>query len=149
MTKEQLQAVIEAKVGFVSIIKDEEASDNVAGDIVRKRYFYVNHTNADGTAGKTYVYYLLNTNTNEAWFYNTAPEALDIKEPTTDTVKINALNEYLKSNFNAYFVNRVDVVNNWAEADVFTLVSGSLQKKAVIVYKPTVGNINHLEVTGA
>jgi len=70
MTKAQLITSLEGKVGFHSIISDELALDNKAGDLIEKRYFYINHTNADGTMGKTYVYYLLDVANDAASFYN-------------------------------------------------------------------------------
>lgn len=39
MTKEQLQTVIEGKIGFHSIIKDDLSPDNVPGDIIEKDIF--------------------------------------------------------------------------------------------------------------
>lgn len=146
MTKAQLQSAVEAKKGFLSIIKDELAPDHVAGDPIQKRFFYVNHVNADGTAGKTFVYYLWDEANDTAWFYNVETESVDAKEPTTEQKKLNALQAYLKANFNAYFVIRFDFDNNWAEADVFKLTTGKLVASKVMVFKAGNNPISHLEI---
>jgi hypothetical protein len=145
MTKAQLIAAVQAKTGFVSIIKDELARDHVPGDTIEKRFLYVNHINADSTAGKKYVYYLHDTVNDTAWFYN-VEEALDNRSVSSDQQKLDALQDYLKINFNAYFVNRFDITNQWAEADVYTLNTGKLTKKTVIVYKNGTNPIAHLDV---
>lgn len=146
MTKAQLQAQLEAKKGFHSIIKDELAPDHIVDDPIEKRYFYVNHVNADGTAGKTFVYYLHDTVNDTAWFYNAETESVDAKEPTTEQKKLDALQAYLKTNFNAYFVIRFDVENNWAEADTYKLENGKLTHAKVMVFKAGSNPISHLEI---
>lgn len=146
MTKAQFLTAVQSKVGFHSIIEDKLAPDNVAGDPIEKRYLYINHTNADGTMGKTFVYYLLDTVNDVASFYNVEREALDVKEPTAENKKYDALQNYLKANFNAYFIGRFDPINNWAEADTYKLETGKLTKKTVIVYKQGANPISHLEV---
>ena len=146
MTKQELLTKVQAKVGFHSIIKDVLAPDHEAGDPIEKRYLYINHLNADGTMGKTYVFYNFDEANNLAWFYNVETEALDNKAIGADQIKLNALTAYLKANFNAYFVNRFDLSNNWAEADTYKLEASKLTKKAVIVYKQGANPISHLEV---
>lgn len=146
MLKQELLDAVAAKKGFVSIAKDDVAPDNVQGDEIEKRYLYVNHTNADGTMGKTFVFYLHNTTTDEAWFYNDEPENVDQKEPNSEQKKLDALAAYMKTNFDAYFIGRFDTTNNWAEADVFMLAAGKLTKKSVLVFKKGTNPINHLEV---
>ena len=146
MTKEQFLTQVQGKKGFHSIIKDDVAPDNIAGDTIEKRYLYVNHTNADGTMGKTFVYYLLDKDTNEASFYNVETEALDAKEVSGDQKKLNALQDHLKSNFDAYFVIRFDMDNLWAEADVFKLTAGELVASKVMVFKKGTNPIAHLTI---
>lgn len=146
MTKEQFIAAVEAKKGFHSIIKDELAPDHVPGDPIEKRFLYVNHLNADSTMGKTFVFYLFNPATDEAWFYNIEAEAVDAKEPTTEQKKINALQTYLTGKYAAFFVNRFDTVNNWAEADVYVLTAGKLAKKTVLVYKKGTNPIADVDI---
>lgn len=147
MTKAQFLAKVQAKPGFHSIISDEAASDNIVGDPIEKRYLYINHTNADGTMGKTFVYYLLETATNTASFYNVEAEALDAKEPTTNQKKLDVLTTYLGAKYAAFFVNRYDLNQNLAEADVYTLTAGKLVKKTVLVFKKGANPISDLDVT--
>lgn len=148
MTKQQLLDAVAAKKGFHSIIEDRVAPDNIQGDTIEKRFLYVNHTNADGTMGKTFVYYLLDTANDVASFYNVEPESVDIKEPSVGQKKLDALENYLSSNFDAFFVVRYDLKNNWAEADTFKLSAGKLIAMKIIVFKKGNNPINHLEIIG-
>ena len=143
-----LKNKLETKKGFHSYIADNLADDNVQGDPIEKRFFYINHLNADGTMGKTYVYYLLDTTTQDAWFYNLEAESIDTKEPDTNQKKVDALETYLSSNFNAYFINKIDYTKNWAEADTYkyNATTKLLDKKVVIVYKKGTDPITHIEV---
>lgn len=146
MTKQQLLTTVQAKIGFHSIIQDELARDHVPGDPIEKRFLYVNHANADGTMGKTYVYYLHDVQNDVASFYNVEPESVDVKEPSADQKKVAALENYLKANFNAFFVNRVDLKNNFAHATVYKLDAGNLVESKVIVYKMGTNPISHLPI---
>lgn len=149
MKKQEFLNQVAAKKGFHSIIKDDVAPDNVPNDSIEKRYLYVNHTNADGTMGKTFIYYLYDKEADNASFYNVEPEAVDQKEPAADQKKLNALEAYLSANFNAFFVLRFDLNHNWAEADVFNLAAGKLTKSSVLVFKQEGKPINHLEIISA
>lgn len=149
MTKAEFLTKVQSKPGFVSIITDTLAQDHIPGDPIEKRYLYINHTNADGTMGKTYVEYLLNTTDGTASFYNMEREALDVTEPSTDQKKLNALQNYLGAKYVAYFVTRFDTTHNWAEADVFSINVDKLVKKTVIVYKKGASPIADIEVVTA
>ena len=146
MTKQEFLTKVQSKVGFHSIIADAKAPDNIAEDPIQKHYLYVNTANADGTMGKTFVYYLQDTATNEVSFYNVEAEVLDAKVPTQEQTKLNALSAYLKSTFNAYFVIRHDLINNWAEADTYSLDAGKLAYKKVLVFKQGANPVSHLEI---
>jgi len=146
MTKQELLTKVASKIGFHSIIKDELAPDNVPGDPIEKRYLYINHTNADGTMGKTFVYYLHDVANDVASFYNLEAEALDNKEPASEQKKLDALQTYLKGKYQAYFVTRFDMINNWAIADVYSLSAGTLVKKTVMVFKKGVNPITDLDI---
>lgn len=146
MKKADLLTAVQGKKGFHSIVEDKLAPDNIQGDPIEKRFLYVNHLNTDGTMGKTFIYYLYDTATDDAWFYNKENESVDTGEPNSEQKKLNALMNYLASNFNAYFVERYDLNNNWAEADVYTLSAGKLQKKKVLVFKQGANPISHLDV---
>ena len=149
MLKQDLIAKIQAKVGFKDIISDELAPDSpdvTETNKIEKRFFKVATINADDTAGITFVFYLFDTVTGEAWFYNVEPEAVDIKEPNTDQKKLDALQAYLKANFDAYFTLRWDLVNNWAEADTYKVESGALKAQKVMVFKRGTNPITHLNI---
>lgn len=146
MTKTQLLNAVQGKIGFHSIVKDEVAPDNIIGDPIEKRYLYVNHLNGDGTMGKTYIYYLLDTATQEAWFYNLETENLDNKEHNSEQKKLDALQAYLDANFDAYFIVRYDTTKNWAQADVFTQSGQDLTQSKVLVFKPAQGAITHKNI---
>lgn len=147
MLKADLLAAVAAKKGFVRVISDSLAPDNIAGDTVEKRRLLIEHNNADGTAGITNVFYLHNTSNDDAKFYNVEPSALDNQEPDPNTKKLQALEGYLSSKYAAYFIGRVDLVKNWAEADVFTLTAGKLAKKSILIFKQGANPINDLDVT--
>lgn len=146
MTKSELLALIATKTGYTRTISDKLAPDSIAGDTVEKRHIVVEHTNSDGTAGITNVYYLLDTTSDQAKFYNAEPEAFDFQELSVVAKKQEALEKYLKGKYNAYFLSRVDLVNNWAEVDVFTLTTGKLVKKSILVFKQGNNPINDLDV---
>lgn len=146
MTKAELLTKVQSKTGFHSIVEDKVAPDNKQGDPIEKRYLYVNHTNADGTMGKTFVFYLHDTVNDVASFYNLETEALDIKEPNTENKKYLALRAYLKANFAAFFLVNHDLENNWAEAEVFTVSGSDLARSRVIVYKAGSNPIAHKNI---
>jgi hypothetical protein len=146
MTKQELLNKVQAKVGFHSFIQDELSPDNIQGDVIEKRYLYINHVNADGTAGKTYIYYMYDTLQGTAWFYNAEAESVDTKEPVTDQKKISSFESYLAGKYTAFFINRMNLINNWIEADVYTNTNGKLTKKTVIAYKNGNNPINDADV---
>lgn len=152
MTKAELLAAVGAKKGFVRVISDNLAPDTVPNDAVQKRYLLVETLNADGTAGITHVFYLQDTSSNQdenlqtSKFYNVEPQALDNKELSVMDKKREALETYLKGKYAAFFLGRVDLTNNWAEADVFTLAAGKLTKKSVLVFKQGTNPINDVDV---
>jgi len=147
MNKVELITKIEAKVGFVSIIKDELAPDHVVNDPIEKRFLYVNHVNADGTMGKKFVYYLLNTETDEAGFYN-VEEELDSKELPANVKALKALEAYLAGKYEAYFVLRYDLEQKVAEADVFELNAdkSALASKKILAYQKGTDPIKDIDI---
>lgn len=148
MTKQEFLAKVASKPGFHSIISDEFGKDHRIGDPIEQRCLYLNHTNGDGTMGKTYVYYIYDTANDVASFWNQEVEAFDMKEVNTLQKKVNALEAYLKANFDAYFLipEKVDIINNWAEGEAFTLNAGKLTRKKVLVFKKGANPISHLEI---
>jgi len=146
MTKEQFLTKVQSKLGFHSIIQDELAPDNVAGDSIEKRFLYVNHNNADGTMGKTFVFYLYDTVSDIASFYNTETPALDNQELPENVKALKALETYLGAKYEAYFVIRYDIAQRIAEADVFTLTAGKLAQKKVLVFKKGASPVSDVDI---
>ena len=64
----------------------------------------------------------------------------------TDYTKMDALQAYLKSKYSAYFLGQIDFANQWAEATVYTLTTGKLVKKNVLVFKQGTNPISDLDV---
>jgi len=89
------------------------------------------------------VWFMVDTATGEANWQN-----FDTMTPEANTLnaKMNALTNYLKSNFHAYFIGRYDLNNNWAEADTYKLVNGNLQMTKVMVFKVGNNPIQHLNI---
>ncbi len=148
MTLQALIAKIEAKQGFHSFINGVEgelARDHVPGDPIEKRCFYVNHTNADGTMGKKFVYFLYDRANDSASFYN-VEEELDFKKLPPKVEQLKALEAYLAGKYEAYFVIRYDLDQKVAEADVFELENSTLTKKRVLVFKKGTNPINDLVI---
>lgn len=147
MNKADLITKVGSKTGFVRVISDVLAPDNIPNqDLLDKKILKVEHTNSDGTKGVTNVYYLEDKASGDVAFYNQEPQVFDQRAVSLDAQKQEALETYLKANFNAHFINRVDFDNNWAEADTYTLEGGSLTKKTVLVFKDGANPISHLVV---
>lgn len=142
MTKEQFIASVESKPNFIKWASAPVLIETI-GDI-EKHSGVAYITTPDGT--NTFnVWFCVDKTTGEASWQNR-----DQLEPEKNSyeVKRRALETYLKANFNAYFVvaGRVDYDNNWAEAEVFTLTTGKLTKKNVLVYKQGNNPISHLDI---
>lgn len=146
MNQAELINAVKAKKGFVRIIKDELAPDAIPTDKTQKRLLTIEHSNGDNTAGITYVYYLHDTENDVAKFYNVEPENLDNTELSLDLKKEHALKQYLGGKYAAYFIERTDYVNNWAEATVYVLAASKLTKKQVLVFKKGTSPISDLDI---
>ena len=53
---------------------------------------------------------------------------------------------YLSGKYAAHFINRFDLNQNLAEADVYTLAAGKLTRKTVLVFKKGTNPITDLDV---
>ena len=86
---------------------------------------------------------MVDTTTGEATWQN-----LDTLDPAVNTlaVKTQALEDYMKATFSGYFINRSDLVNNWVEADVFTISGTDLAKSSVLVFKLDDKPITHRKI---
>ena len=144
MTKAQLLTAVSSKQGFVGVISDNLATDSVGAK--QKRFLTVETLNADGTKGITSVFYVHDTQTDDAWFYNVEPVAFDKTLVSAEEQVAKALNDYCKATFDAFFVVRVDGVNKWAEVEALVLNAGNLQKKNVLVFKKGANPITHLNI---
>lgn len=144
MTKSQLLTAVQGRAGYVATIADTLAPDSIG--VKQKRFLTVETLNADGTKGITNVFYIHDTGTDEAWFYNVEPTAFDKTVVSVEEQVAKALNDYCKANFEAFFVSRVDGVNKWAEVQAFVLNNGNLEKKNVLVFKKGTNPITHLNV---
>jgi len=140
MTKAQFISDVEAKPNFIKWARVPALLETI-GDVEKwNGVAYI--STSDGT-NTLQLFFMVDAATGEATWQNQ-----DQMEPESNTTnsKLKALQDYLKANFNAFFVNRIDLVNNWAEADVYTLNTGKLTKKTVIVYKQVSNPIAHLDV---
>lgn len=146
MIKQDFLDRVSSKKGFVRIVKDELAQDSIKDDLLEKRVLTVETINTDGTGGIVYVYYLLNTSDQQATFYNVEPQNFDHQEMNADEKKLNALEKYLGGKYNAYFIDKIDLKNNWASAVVYSLNAGKLNKKSVLVFKQGTNPISDLDV---
>lgn len=146
MTKSQLLTAVQGKAGFVAILADTLATDSVGAK--QKRFLTVETLNADGTKGITNVFYIHDTGTDEAWFYNVEPLGFEKETKTVDQQTLDALNAYCKANFAAYFLipDRIDAVNKWAVVEAYTVSTGKLAKKNVMVYKQGTNPITHVDI---
>ena len=99
-------------------------------------------TTPDGT-NVTNVWFMVDLATgNATWQMQDTLE----NDKNTYEVKRNLLNAYLKANFAGFFLLRVDLDNNWAEADVYTVSGSDLAKSTVLVYKQGTNPITHRKV---
>ena len=97
------------------------------------------------TGGKNIrqVWYLENTNTGV-----TSYQTANTINPSKNNFekKLQALTDYLDSNFDAYFLVRDNLDKNWAEVDVLKLTDGKLVSSKVLVFKKGTSAVNHLEI---
>ena len=140
MTKALFIASVEAKPNFIKWAKIPEVSETI-GEI-EKHHGIAFITTPDGT--NTYnVWFMVDTVTGEATWQN-----FDTMTPEANTLNSvqKALDDYLKATFPAYFVSRVDAVNRWAEAEVFTASGQDLARGSVLVYKQGANPITHKKI---
>lgn len=132
MTKSEFITSVEAKQNFIKWAQVPTTVETVGA--IEKCYGVAYITTPDGT-NLFNVWFLNDTATNTATWQN--QDTLS-PEKNSDTVKLAALETYLKANFQAYFITKFDLVNNWAEAMVFQTSGADLARGSVLVFK--VGN---------
>ena len=86
------------------------------------------------------VWFIVDNEADEATWQNA--DQLDPEENAV-AKKQAALEAYLASNFAGYFVNRADLENLWAEADVYEVSGQDLSKSTVLVFKKGSNPITH------
>lgn len=140
MTKAQFITAVEAKPQFIKWAAAPSAIEKI-GDI--EKWLGVAYiTTPDGT--NTFnVWFIVDTATDTATWQN-----IDTMEPEKNAtaVKEAALKTYLKANFAGFFINRMDLDNNWAEADVYAISGTDLAKSTVLVFKQGTNPIAHRKV---
>lgn len=145
MKKADLLAAVATKQGYVAVASDN--LDSLVGT-KEKRYLIVETLNANGTKGFTNVYYVLDTITQDAWFYNVESQAFDNTYKDVPQTTLDALRAYCKANFAAYFLipDRIDADNKWAVVEAYILTAGKLTKSLKMVYKQGVSPITHVDI---
>jgi hypothetical protein len=140
MTKEQFITAVEAKPNFIKWALVPALAETI-GDIEKWRgVAYISTPDGTNTFN---VWFIVDTETGEATWQN-----VDTLEPdkNTSAAKEKAFANYLASTFVAYFVNRSDLVNNWAEADVYEVSGQDLAKSTVLVFKQGSNPITHRKI---
>jgi hypothetical protein len=140
MTQSQFIASVEAKPQFIKWAQVPVLAETI-GD-VEKWHGIAYISTPDGT--NTYnVWFMVDSATGEATWQNQ-----DQMEPEANVLntKQKALEDYLKANFAGFFVNRADLINNWAEADVYTVSGADLAKSTVLVFKQGSNPIAHRKI---
>lgn len=142
MTKQQFIASVESKPQFIKWASVPVVAETL-GD-VEKWHGIAYITTPDGT--NTYnVWFMVDTITGEA-----AWQSHDTMEPEKNlyNAKMAALTAYLGSHFEAWFLvpGHADLINDWAEAEVFTVNAGKLDRSKVLVYKKGSNPIAHIVI---
>lgn len=140
MTTAQSITAIEAKPHFIKWAQVPQMAEKL-GD-VEKWHGIAYISTPDGT--NTYnVWFMNDTATNTATW-----QQQDMLNPEANTAsaKETALKTYLKANFAGFFINRADLENNWAEAEVFTVSGQDLAKSTVLVFKQGSNPIAHRKI---
>lgn len=140
MTKQDFIASVEAKPQFIKWAQVPVLAEAIG--TIEKWHGLAYITTDDGT-NIFNVWFMVDTTTGEASW-----QQLDTLEPSKNTIatKENALKTYLKSNFAGYFINRADLDNNWAEADVYEVSGSDLAKSTVLVFKQGTNPITHRKI---
>lgn len=140
MTKEQFIASVEAKPQFIKWAQTPFRVETLTGVEKWNGLAYI--TTNDGT-NTVNVWFMVDTATGEATW-----QTADTVEPQKNSteVKLTALKTYLKTNFAGFFITRIDLDNNWAEAEVFAVSGADLAKSTVLVFKNGANPITHRKV---
>ena len=142
MTKEEFKTAVEAKPNFIKWAKAPAVNvlngqPEVYGDI-EKHHGLAYISTPDGT--NTYnVWFMVDTATGEATW-----QSHDTMEPEKNTAdaKLKVLNDYIDANFVGGFVIRMNLDENYAEAEVY---EAGIGRKTILVYKPQGQAVTHID----
>lgn len=137
---------IKTKEGFGAIVSDLIAPDNNPTDTKEKHHVVVENINLDGTRGRYNVFYLLEKETGDCWFYNLEPASFQKEAKTLEQRVFDNVHAYCKGAFKHYFVTKFDFENKCADVEAFLVVPGGVTMKRVIVFKDGVNPYTHNEV---
>lgn len=140
MKKAQFITALEAKPQFIKWAVAPALAETV-GDI-EKWHGRAYITTPNG-ANVLEVWFIVDAATGEANWQNA--DTIDTSE-SVEAKKMTSLENYLKTNFDAHFLGRIDLDNLWAEADVFKLTNGALTQSKVLVFKKGSAPVAHLNV---
>lgn len=140
MTKAEFITAVEAKTQFVKWAVAPVLSETI-GEVEKwNGRAYI--TTADGV-NVFEVWFMVDSISGEANWQN--QDTMDASE-SVSAKKMSALETYVAGAFDAYFVVRTDLDNNWAEVDVFKLTTGDLVASKVMVFKKGTNPITHLTI---
>lgn len=143
MNKQEFITAVEAKPNFIKWAQTPIVKETVGTIEHHHGRAYIS-TN-DGTQVFN-VWFFVDTETGEANWQN--QDTLD-PDNNANPAKTKALENYLTATFDAFFITKLDLVHNWAEAEVYKLAAGKLSKTTILVFKKGSNPINHLEVVTA
>lgn len=140
MTKEQFISAVEAKPNFIKWASAPALKETV-GDI--EKWLGLAFVSTPDGVNTFSVWFMVDKATGEANWQN-----VDTLEPEKNVyaVKEKVLKNYLNSTFQAHFLLRVDLDNNWAEADVYEVSGQDLSKSTVLVFKKGNNPITHRKI---
>lgn len=143
MTKtEFLTTQVEANPKFIKWAK-EPVQIEKHGDVEKwQGLAYITTTNGTNTWN---IFFMVDASTGETTWqeFNTLEP-----EKTVENTKYASLQNYLKGKYEAFFIkgDRVDLTNNWAEAEVYSLSADKLTRKTVLVFKKGNNPVSDLDI---
>jgi len=142
MNKAEFIAEVLAEPIVESIVDGSEIIVETQGDY-QKGHFTTIIMEPQGGRNFRPIWFIRNTVTDETG-YQTA----NTLDPTKNLTKIKqaVLTNYLETNFEAYFIERLDFVNNWAEATVYEVATNDLSMSKVLVYKKGTNPVTHKKI---
>ena len=134
MTKAEFIQSVEAKATFIKWVEAPVVKETVGEGI--EKWCGLAYMKTDAGANTVHVWFIWDSLKDEAQW-----QTADTFAPQE---RIASINSYLKDTFDAFFVLRIDVNNDWAEADVF-VIGATVLTKRVLVYRSS-GVITHKDI---